>query len=123
MDTIVKRARPQTGINLSYIKLSTESVGDAGDQYTGLDRFGRVVDQRWIRSSDNANIDRYTYGYDADSNVLFKQNTANPSDSELYHADGATAGYDGLNRLTAFQRGRRKGAGHLSGKGLWRNDL
>jgi hypothetical protein len=21
--------------------------GDAGDQYTGLDRFGRVVDQRW----------------------------------------------------------------------------
>jgi hypothetical protein len=25
-----------------------ESNGDGGDQYTGLDRFGRVVDQRWI---------------------------------------------------------------------------
>ena len=27
------------------------------------------------------------------------------TNSELYHADGASAGYDSLNRLTAFQRG------------------
>jgi len=31
---------------MTYIKLATESTGDAGDQYTGLDRFGRIVDQR-----------------------------------------------------------------------------
>jgi hypothetical protein len=29
---------------------SSESYGYAGDQYIGLDRFGRVVDQRWVAS-------------------------------------------------------------------------
>ena len=48
---------------MTYIKLATESVGDAGDQFTGLDRFGRVVDQRWINGS-NTDVDRYQYGYD-----------------------------------------------------------
>jgi len=37
--TIVKRAHAQSGVDLSYIKLTGESVGDAGDQYNGLDRF------------------------------------------------------------------------------------
>ena len=46
--TVVTRAHPQPGVDLTYVKLSGESAGDAGDQYTGLDRFGRVVDQRWI---------------------------------------------------------------------------
>src|SRR5262249_12626261 len=49
--TVVKRAHPEPGIDLTYIKQSGESNGDAGDQFTGLDRFGRVVDQRWIVSS------------------------------------------------------------------------
>ena len=31
-----------------------ESNGDAGDQYIGLDRFGRVVDQRWVDHLDRA---------------------------------------------------------------------
>jgi len=37
---------------MTYIKLSGEPVGDGGDQYTGLDRFGRVVDNRWMNSSN-----------------------------------------------------------------------
>ena len=41
----------QPGVALAYIKQSGESNGDAGDQYTGLDRFGRVVDQRWLKTS------------------------------------------------------------------------
>ena len=40
----------QPGVDLTYIKQSGESNGDAGDQYTGLDRFGRVVDQRQEKS-------------------------------------------------------------------------
>ncbi len=39
--TVVKRAHSQPGVDLTYIKQSGESTGDAGDQYTGLDRFGR----------------------------------------------------------------------------------
>ena len=35
-------------MDLTYVKQGSESDGDAGDKYTGLDRFGRVADQRWI---------------------------------------------------------------------------
>ena len=44
---------------MSYIKLSGEPVGDGGDQYTGFDRFGRVVDNRWMNSS---NVDIGAFG-------------------------------------------------------------
>jgi YD repeat-containing protein len=70
LNTVVQRSRPQTGEELTYVKLAGESNGDAGDQYTGLDRFGRVVDQRWIDSMSGASIDEFRYGYDRDGNVL-----------------------------------------------------
>jgi hypothetical protein len=41
-------------IELTYLKQGGESNGDAGDQYAGLDRFGRVVDQRWLEYSTGA---------------------------------------------------------------------
>ena len=72
LDTVVKRAHPQPGVDLTYIKQSGESNGDAGDQYTGLDRFGRVVDQRWINTGTNTATDRFQYGYDRDSNALYR---------------------------------------------------
>ena len=34
-------------MKLTYIKQASEPNGDAGDQYTGPDRFGRVAGQRW----------------------------------------------------------------------------
>jgi hypothetical protein len=46
-------------VDLTYIKQGVEGNGDAGDQYTGLDRFGRVVDQRWIKTSDSSHTDRF----------------------------------------------------------------
>jgi len=36
-------------------------VGDGGDQYTGLDRFGLVIDQRWIKDSSGADLERVEY--------------------------------------------------------------
>jgi RHS repeat-associated protein len=109
LDTVVKRAHPQPGVDLTYIKQSGESNGDAGDQYTGLDRFGRVVDQRWILTSNGTALDRFQYGYDRDSNVLYKNNLMNSGFSELYHANGAGNGYDQLNQLTNFARGTLNG--------------
>lgn len=52
--TVVKRAHAEPGVDLTYITQSGESIGDAGDQYTGPDRFGRVVDQRWIKTGDGS---------------------------------------------------------------------
>jgi hypothetical protein len=87
--TVVQRDHPQDGVNLNYIKRTNEAVGDAGDQYTGLDRFGRVVDQRWVHGNSGQATDRFQYGYDRDSNVLFRANVVDALFSELYHANGA----------------------------------
>ena len=48
LGTVVRRAHPLIGVNLTYIKQAGELDGDAGDKYPGLDRFGRIVDQRWL---------------------------------------------------------------------------
>src|SRR5207249_11151578 len=103
--TDVNRAHPQPGVDLTYIKQGIEGNGDAGDQYTGLDRFGRVVDQRWIVAATGTATDRFKYGYDRDSNRLYRDNLVNSSFGELYHANGASNGYDQLNQLTDFRRG------------------
>ncbi|HXG09406.1 MAG TPA: hypothetical protein VNK04_06420 [Gemmataceae bacterium] len=102
--TVVRRAHPQPSVDLTYIKQAGEANGDAGDPYTGLDRFGRVVDQRW-RKGDGSHTDRFAYGYDRNSNRLYRQNLVDAAFSELYHANGASEGYDLLNQLTAFRRG------------------
>ncbi len=85
---------------LSYIQQSGDTAAktDAGDKYTGLDRFGRVIDQVWRNSSSGALLDRYQYGYDQSSNRLFKNNLVDSALSEPY-------GYDNLNPLTSFSRG------------------
>jgi RHS repeat-associated protein len=89
---------------------------DAGHQH-GLDRFGRVVDQLWY--SGNALTDRFQFGYEPDSNRLYRLNLQGGSwaswYSELYHANGPnngmydpnnpSAGYDGFNQLQTFSRG------------------
>ncbi len=98
--TVVERDHPQTGVNLTYIEQSGDSyaITDGGDQYTGLDRFGRVIDQNWVNSSTGVSVDRVQYGYDADGNVLYQQNLVDAVFSELYT-------YDSLNQLRTFERG------------------
>ena len=72
-------------------------MGDAGDQYTGLDWFGRIADQRWINGS-NTDVDRYQYAYDRDGNRLYKDNKVLTSLSEVYT-------YDSLNQLASYKLG------------------
>ncbi len=107
LSTVVERAvvdlsLPEAAHKLSYVKLAGESNGDAGDQYTGLDRFGRVVDQRWLTGAGDFVRDRYDYGYDRDGNQLYRENLVDSAFSELYS-------YDGLNRLSDMQRGALNG--------------
>ncbi len=97
LSTIVARNHPQTGINLTLVGTSG-SIGSGGDQYVGLDRFGRVVNQNWVNTSTGQSTDNFTYSYDANSNVTAKNNLLNTAYSETY-------AYDQLNRLTAVTRG------------------
>jgi RHS repeat-associated protein len=105
LSIVVKRSHPQPGVDLTYIKQAGESNGDAGDKYTGLDRFGRVVDQRWLVTATGTHTDRFQYGYDRNSNRLYRNNLVNTAFGELYHVSGGGNGYDNLNQLTGFARG------------------
>jgi YD repeat-containing protein len=105
LDIVVRRGHSQPGVDLTYIKQTGESNGDAGDQYTGLDRFGRVEDQRWLDTSSGTATDRFQYGYDRDNNRLYRENLIDAAFSELYHENGSSSGYDLLNQLTDWQRG------------------
>jgi RHS repeat-associated protein len=96
LNTVVERAHPQTGVNLTYIS-PYGSPGDAGDQYVGLDRFGRVVDQLWLNTNTNTATDEFQYTFDRDSNVLTRSNLVDAAFSEQYS-------YDGFNQLTGFSR-------------------
>ena len=98
LGTVVERARPQVGITLSLVS-QNGTTGDGGDPYTGLDRFGRLVDQRWFSGSGAGavDVDRYGYTYDRNSNRLTRSNALQASLSETYT-------YDGLNQLQTFNR-------------------
>ena len=75
----------------------TAANTEAGDKYTGLDRFGRGIDQVWRDATDTV-IDRYQYGYDRVGNRTFRNNLLSSGYGELYD-------YDDLNQLTDFARG------------------
>jgi RHS repeat-associated protein len=110
--TVVAKHHPQNGIDVTYEQQTNDTnapaTNDGGDIYTGLDRFGRIADQNWLNTNSGTSLtstDRFQYGYDADSNVMYKKNKVSSSNSELYHTNGTNGAYDSLNRLTAFSRG------------------
>jgi RHS repeat-associated protein len=119
LGTIVQQNSPEANTELTYIHQTgdTLSSSDGGDRYTGLDRFGRVIDQYYLNTSTSTATDRLQYGYDRAGNVLYEKNLLNAAFSELYHANSGSAGdnttaYDPLNRLTAFRRGTLTSSGN-----------
>jgi YD repeat-containing protein len=107
LNTVVQQARPQPGVGLSYVRQPGQMLGDAGDPYTGLDRFGRVVDQRWAVPGAVTPADEHAYSYDRDGSRLSRTDVVDGAFSEGYQ-------YDGLNQLTGFTQG----ASHSLGWGL-----
>ena len=93
LNTIVGRNHPQSFVSLS-LRGANSSIGSGGDQYVGLDRFGRVVDQNWVNSSTGVSTNNLTYTYDSNSNVTAENNLLNSAYSQTFT-------YDPLNRLTA----------------------
>lgn len=96
LGTVVERDHAESGVNLTYIS-QTSSTGDAGDKYTGLDRFGRVVEQNWYNTSTTSSVEDLTISYDRDSNVTVRTNLLNSDFTETYS-------HDLLNQLAEFAR-------------------
>ncbi|HXE51533.1 MAG TPA: RHS repeat-associated core domain-containing protein, partial [Tepidisphaeraceae bacterium] len=124
LNTIVQAA-DGNGVSLSYVRQPNDTLASSagGDQYTGLDEFGRVIDQNWVNTTTGVSTDRFQYGYDRNSNVLYKNNLLNGTFSELYHSNSTAAGdnnsaYDPLNRLTYFSRGTLSASGNNGAGGL-----
>ena len=101
LGTVVRITYPQPGVWLDL-------WGGTSGTFNGLDRFNRVVDQRWQNAVTTApaDVDRYQYGYDRDANRTWKRNVVSAAASvpldEFY-------AYDQLNRLTAMRRGALTG--------------
>jgi RHS repeat-associated protein len=108
----------QPGVALTYIKQSGESNGEAGDQYIGLDRFGRVVDQRWMKSSTGAALERIQYGFDRVGNRVWRQNLVRTTGQDEYYS------YDGARQLVTLQRGTlRTDHSGINGTPSWEEDF
>ena len=92
---------PEPSVELTYLKQGSEPVGDAGDQYTGLDRFNRIEDIRWLKRAGSTitDVERVQYGFDRASNRTWRKNlVAPPGFDEAYE-------YDGLYQLSDMRRG------------------
>jgi YD repeat-containing protein len=116
LDTVVQRAQMAgaTAVaTLSYAITGGGGTSDGGDQYTGLDRFGRIYEQRWLNPhNNNAISDDYLYTYDRDGNRLSRQTPLDPLLVDLY-------GYDSLNRLTSVTRPGHNQSWTLDAAGNW----
>ncbi|HVS71952.1 MAG TPA: hypothetical protein VHQ47_11910 [Phycisphaerae bacterium] len=85
-----------TVIQITYTEagFGLDLWGGTSGAFNGIDRFGRVIDQRWVTTGGSpTDLDRYGYGYDQDSNRLYRQNMVGSNLDEYYT-------YDHLNRLT-----------------------
>ena len=106
---IAQRTQTEPGIIATIIQQSGDAIGDGGDLYVGLDRFGRLIDSRWISTgtSPGQPTSRNQYGYDRAGQKLYANNLVNPAFSVLYHANGASeaSAYDAFGRMTATARG------------------
>lgn len=108
----------QPGVELTYLKQGAEGNGDAGDQYTGLDRFGRAYDQRWLVTSSGTALERVQYGFDRNSNRTFRDNLVAGSGQDEYYT------YDNLNQLTLLKRGDLNGGRtDISGTPVWQENF
>lgn len=104
MFVVTNDTEPQAKWTL--VDLAGADDPDTGDIYGGLDRFGRIKDNRWYNYDAEVDIDRLQYGYDRASNRLWRANLVAQSLSkefdELYS-------YDGIHRLKTM------GCGLLNG--------
>ncbi len=94
----VNAASVQPGI--SWTLIGSGNDPNTGDIYWGLDRFGRVDNCLWKKSTTT--LAQIQYGYDRASNRTWRKDGVLTGYDELYS-------YDGLYRLTDQKRGTLNG--------------
>jgi RHS repeat-associated protein len=101
LSTVVRITYPEPGIWLDL-------WGGTSGTFNGLDQFNRIIDQRWQSAitTTPTDIDRYQYGYDQNSNRLWKANVVGTA--AVGNLDEGYT-YDTLNRLTDMKRGTLSG--------------
>ena len=90
LSTVVRLDYPQPQMRLDL-------WGEVSGTYAGLDRFNRVIDQRWVHYGGD-DRDRFQYGYDRTANPVWKDNPLTSGRDEFYD-------YDNLDRLVSLDRG------------------
>jgi RHS repeat-associated protein len=94
--TAVESFYPQPGVKLTYF----QGGGDSGDDWSGLDRFGRIADHRWIKTGTTpADIERTEYGYTRASLKQWRKNAVAATGQDEYY------NYDGLYQVKKRQLG------------------
>jgi RHS repeat-associated protein len=92
LGSVAQTSYPQPGI--------VSAMASAGS-FPGFDRFGRIIDLPWTKSSTD--LVHLQYGYDRSSNRTFRKDVvaqaAGKNFDELYQ-------YDGLQRLRNYHQGR-----------------
>jgi RHS repeat-associated protein len=101
LSQVVIQDLPEPDIKLDYF-------GGTSGSYSGLDRFGRVIDQRWYDYGNSQDVDRIKYGYDRASNRTSRENVVSKNLSTPVYLDEFYS-YDGLHRLKTFDRGQLNG--------------
>jgi RHS repeat-associated protein len=98
--TVVKVEHPDLAGGLTLAYRGPDQQGHR--TFPGFDRFGRAVQQNWTNAGATTTVDSFAYGYDANSNVMYRdvQTPGNPNTlDEAYD-------YDGLDRLSSMGRGQ-----------------
>ena len=88
-------------VDYYYLGLSTiisQAQGNGVKETTSLNSLGEVAQMNYVNTITSASTDDFQYGYDDDGNVLYEDNTVDPSLSELFT-------YDNLDRLTSYEQG------------------
>jgi RHS repeat-associated protein len=111
-DRTVQINFPEPGVKFTWLWQTGDSITPPADPYTGWDRFGRAIDLRWIKTSNDAELERLKHGYDEASNRLYRKNVVatalSAEEDQLYS-------YDGLYQLEDFQRGVLNGGNNGMG--------
>jgi len=119
LNRVAQVASPQPNTMLSYIQQGPNNppVGTGGDQYTGWDQFGRVVDQRWLNTT-GTDLERCQFGYNLGNNRLWRKNVVAAQGQDEFYT------YDGLSQMTDFQRGTlNPGNTGVVGTPAWEEDF
>lgn len=93
---------PGSDAKLSYLKpAGFVGSGDAGDDMTGYDRFGRTVAMPWAKTSDGTALADISYGYDEMSRRTFRGDATPAAAGEF----DQHFGYDPLGQILSRTRG------------------